>query len=215
MVYIGTWLPQSSYLTYRYFHIVTLFCAENTWDLLVEFIRLWSCGKEVWLTEAEKRLRESRVNHRRSGCKSHTVSNAAQSGVGVEVGEDMCVPAAVQMLFCLCGWCAVSDPQQNRDLPILNLSSWSSTVPLRVLTPALGKPSPDGGNGQLLGYLSFGEWWAHIYFLASPAASYGHMPEYWPRKCGELAYTRPGVPCKHCCAWSSFSASVHWLIQRI
>lgn len=138
MVYIGTWLPQSSYLTYRYFHIVTLFCAENTWDLLVEFIRLWSCGKEVWLTEAEKRLRESRVNHRRSGCKSHTVSNAAQSGVGVEVGEDMCVPAAVQMLFCLCGWCAVSDPQQNRDLPILNLSSWSSTVPLSA-NPSLGQ----------------------------------------------------------------------------
>ena len=45
------------------------YCAANTCDLSGGFIRLWRCSQqEVWLTEAEKRLRKSWVIHRSSMC---------------------------------------------------------------------------------------------------------------------------------------------------
>ena len=139
-----------------------------------------------------QRIRHDWSDFAAAVCKNHTESNAAQSGAEEEVGEDTCVPTAVQTLFCLCGWCGVSDPQRNRDLPILNLSSWSSTLSLRVLTSPSGIPSGDG-TSQHLAYLSFLEWWAHMHFLTSPASSYGHVP-YQPRKYGEVAHPIPGMP---------------------
>ena len=88
------------------------------------------------------------------------------------------------------------------------------SVCLRMLTSPSGIPSGDG-TSQLLAYLSFLKWWAHMHFLTSPASSYGHVSEYQPRKYGEAAHPIPGMHQKHCYAWSSFSASMHWLIKKI
>lgn len=64
-----------------------------------------------------------------------------------------------------------------------------------------------------LGLPLFSEMMGTHAFPDLPYSSYGHVSEYQLRKYGEVAH--PGMPQKHCYAWSSFSASMHWLIKKI